>query len=77
MRSKSTLLVLAVFLACTSPPAKTNTNTVNEPPSTLPTVTFADGYVVHTEVAATDEVRAQGLMYRDRVREGYGMIVIG
>ena len=44
--------------------------------STLPTVTFPDGYVVRVEVAANDELRAQGLMYRDRLREAHGMIFL-
>lgn len=44
------------------------------PPSTGPRVTLPDGYVVKVEIAAEDETRAQGLMYRDRVREGAGML---
>ena len=64
-----------VFLAC-SQPAATPDTPVQPEPSTLPTVTFADGYVVRVEVAATDELRAQGLMYRDRLRDGYGMIFL-
>ncbi len=45
-------------------------------PSNLPRVVFPDGYVVHVEVAADDATRTQGLMYRDRLREGTGMIFI-
>jgi uncharacterized protein len=43
---------------------------------TLPTITFPDGYKVQVEVAANDELRAQGLMYRDRLREAHGMIFV-
>ncbi|HEX6160984.1 MAG TPA: DUF192 domain-containing protein [Thermoanaerobaculia bacterium] len=39
-----------------------------------PRVTFPDGFVVRTEIAADDETRAQGLMYRDQLRPGTGML---
>ncbi|HEX8169548.1 MAG TPA: DUF192 domain-containing protein [Thermoanaerobaculia bacterium] len=41
---------------------------------TEPRVVLPDGYPVHVEVAADDETRANGLMYRDRLRPGTGML---
>lgn len=37
---------------------------------------FANGSSVELEVAADDETRQQGLMFRDRVRPGSGMLFI-
>jgi uncharacterized protein len=66
-------LLLLLFIACAQAPSPAP---VQSETSTLPTVTFPDGYVVRVEVAANDELRAQGLMYRDRLREGHGMIFL-
>lgn len=44
------------------------------PVSEGPRVTFPDGFVVSVEIAADDELRAQGLMYRDQLRPGTGML---
>ena len=41
-----------------------------------PRVIFPDGFVVHVEIAADDELRAQGLMYRDQLRPGTGMLFL-
>jgi uncharacterized membrane protein (UPF0127 family) len=49
----------------------------NEPASLepqLPRVVFPDGYAVHVEIAADDQTRAQGLMYRDSLRPQAGML---
>ena len=67
-------LVLILLIGCTQPPAQPPA--MQSEASTLPTVTLPDGSVFRVEVAANDELRAQGLMYRDRLREGYGMIFI-
>lgn len=40
----------------------------------LPRVVFPDGYAVHVELAVDEATRAQGLMYRDRLREQWGML---
>jgi uncharacterized protein len=37
-------------------------------------VIFPDGFVVRVEIAADDELRAQGLMYRDSLRPATGML---
>ncbi|HEV7922132.1 MAG TPA: DUF192 domain-containing protein [Thermoanaerobaculia bacterium] len=42
--------------------------------SDAPRVILPDGYPVRVELAADEETRAQGLMFRDRVAEGTGMI---
>jgi hypothetical protein len=41
---------------------------------TQPRVTFPDGFVVRTELATDDDSRAQGLMFRDQLRPGTGML---
>jgi uncharacterized membrane protein (UPF0127 family) len=69
-------LVLLLAFACTNPPATTSP-TVTEtqpPPRTGPRVVFPDGYVVHVEIANTDELRAQGLMFRDHLAPEDGML---
>jgi uncharacterized membrane protein (UPF0127 family) len=42
----------------------------------LPHIVFPDNYRVLVEVAADDATREQGLMYRDRVQDGAGMIFL-
>ena len=37
-------------------------------------VIFPDGYAVHVEIANDEELRAQGLMYRDQLRPASGML---
>ena len=41
-----------------------------------PRVIFPDGFVVTVEIAADDDSRAQGLMYRDRLQPGAGMLFL-
>src|SRR5262245_56049422 len=65
---KSSLLILAV-LAC-APPAAPPTR-VTKP---APRIVFPDGYAVTVEIAADEDTRQQGLMYRDRLAEDRGMI---
>jgi len=67
------LLLVVMFMAgCTNPtPAPTET----QPASPAgPRVIFPDGFVVGVEIAADDELRAQGLMYRDHLDPGTGML---
>jgi uncharacterized membrane protein (UPF0127 family) len=42
----------------------------------LPNIVFPDNYSVLVEVAADDATREQGLMYRDRLQDGAGMIFL-
>ncbi|MGZ4777872.1 MAG: DUF192 domain-containing protein [Thermoanaerobaculia bacterium] len=41
-----------------------------------PRITLPDGSLVVVELAANEETRAQGLMYRDQLREGTGMLFL-
>ena len=72
------LLLIVYAIACSQPntPAPPTTMTRPAPAvaSTAPRVILADGTPIHVEIAADDETRAQGLMYRDRVRDGWGML---
>jgi uncharacterized membrane protein (UPF0127 family) len=61
------VLMVLIMVSCAQPPAA--------PAATSgPRITFPDGYTVAVEIAADDETRAQGLMFRDQVREGWGML---
>lgn len=75
-------VVLAIALAllaagCESqrqlPPATTGTAgaRIDGPSAVLP-----DGFVVELEIAANDELRAQGLMYRESLPPGQGMLFL-
>jgi uncharacterized membrane protein (UPF0127 family) len=73
------LLVMLLLIGCTKPmtPATNETSTTPPPPPAAaagPRVIFPDGFVVRVEIAADDELRAQGLMYRDQLRPGTGML---
>ena len=65
--------VLVLTLSCTNPQVPATTTQPAEL-ATGPRVIFPDGHVVKVEIAADEETRAQGLMFRDRVREGTGML---
>ena len=70
------LLLIAAF-ACSqqnTPAPPTMTTPKPAAASTAPRVILADGTPIQVEIAADDETRAQGLMYRDRVRDGWGML---
>jgi uncharacterized protein len=75
-------LVILLAIGCSNPaPVATATTTAADPvPSatetTGPRVIFPDGFVVKVEIAADDERRAQGLMYRDRLDPGHGMLFL-
>jgi uncharacterized protein len=70
----SATLVLALALMCSKP--MPTTTAVPEPPYTGPAVGLPDGYQVKVELAANDDTRAQGLMFRDRVNPGTGMLFL-
>jgi uncharacterized protein len=69
------LLVVLLMLGCTKtmPPA-TNTAPPPKPASNGPRVILPDGFVVNIEIADDEELRAQGLMYRDHLASGAGML---
>jgi uncharacterized membrane protein (UPF0127 family) len=71
----SAALLMALVLTCakpmtTTPPRATGEN-YNGPIAVLP-----DSSQVQIEVVADDDTRAQGLMFRDRVPEGTGMLFV-
>ena len=76
MKRSSASLLIAILLLCaftcdanrTPPPAPAQDG------GSTPRVIFRDGFAVKVEVAASDEMRAQGLMYRDHLAEDRGMI---
>jgi len=80
------LLVAMLTFACSETPATTPVQTTQAQTQTQtqtetqtqtqsgPRVIFPDKFVVHVEIAANDELRTQGLMYRDQLRPGTGML---
>lgn len=88
MKVERLLLTLMLLAACAKAPdaatgpltdggdPATGSATVTAPAPTGPTVTLKDGFVVRVEIAADDEARTQGLMYRDRLRPGTGMLFL-
>lgn len=79
---KSSLAFLLIgALSCAQPSAPapattTTTATVAPAPAAGPRIVFPDGFAVSVEVAANDETRQQGLMYRDQLAENRGMIFL-
>ena len=68
-------LVIAAAIALSMSCARTPV----APPMTAasgPRISLPDGSTVAVEIAANDETRAQGLMYRDQLREGTGMLFL-
>lgn len=77
------MVMLMLFAACSQPqpssaPSSPSETTGSQPAASQngPRVIFPDGFVVNVEVAADDELRAQGLMYRDHLRPGTGMLFL-
>jgi uncharacterized membrane protein (UPF0127 family) len=70
------LLVTLLLISCTKamPPA-TNTEPPTPKPAVAgPRVILPDGFVVSIEIADDEELRAQGLMYRDHLAPDAGML---
>ena len=74
MRNSAAFLV-ALVLTCTKPMTTTPPAAPSQPYSG-PVAILPDGSTVRMEVAADDDTRAQGLMFRDRVPEGTGMLFV-
>ena len=75
---KSSALLLLAF-ACTQPAAPPTAEQPQQPVrSTIaaPSVVFPDGYAVTAEIAADEDTRQQGLMFRDRLADDRGMIFL-
>lgn len=74
-RRAGALLAAAVALAACSREAAGGKATPT-PAVTGPRVTLPAGFLVRVELARTDAERAQGLMYRESMREGDGMLFL-
>jgi uncharacterized membrane protein (UPF0127 family) len=73
--------MLMFFAACSQPPtppppAAPAASQSAQAAADGPRVIFPDGFAVNVEIAADDELRAQGLMYRDNLRPGTGMLFL-
>jgi uncharacterized membrane protein (UPF0127 family) len=68
------LLAATLFASCHAQSTPAAAATGSSVASSGPTVTLPDGFVVRAEIAADDDTRTQGLMYRDRVAPGTGML---
>jgi len=80
VNSKLCAMALAFLLAAcgmqkqtTSPPPNATTP---PQPAAGPRVVLPDGFVVQVEIAADDDTRRQGLMYRDRLAADRGMLFL-
>lgn len=77
-------LAMVLMIGCSSPapapPAPTTssapTTSAPEPVTAGPRVIFPDNFVVAVEIAADDEMRQQGLMFRDHIDPGRGMLFV-
>ena len=70
-----TALVLLLALSCSNPPATTAPQTTTAQTVTSgPRIIFPDGWALRLEIANDDELRAQGLMFRDRLAPDAGML---
>jgi len=78
------LAILLLLFGCTKampPPTQaadnneaTTTTQAPAPVTSGPRVIFPDGFVVSVEIVADPDARAQGLMYRDHLGNGNGML---
>lgn len=75
MRAIALLLLFGCAQTPSAPPPATS-SAPSAPAASRPgpRVIFPDGFVVNVEIAADDDLRAQGLMYRDQLRPGSGML---
>jgi len=77
VRSSLAVVMTLLMLACTKATPATPAAAAPAPaPANGPRIILPDGYVVHLEIAADEDTRQQGLMYRDRLPDATGMIFI-
>ena len=71
------LAIFLLALACAQPaaPPPPGPTTQSTAPAS-PRVIFPDGYPVTVEIAADDDTRTQGLMFRDHLADNRGMIFV-
>jgi uncharacterized membrane protein (UPF0127 family) len=73
----SVLLMLAFACAQRTPaPSPTTTTSAAASAENAQRIILPDNFVVSVEVAADEELRSQGLMYRDQLAENRGMIFL-
>lgn len=65
--------VLMMVVACAQTPSGPSP-AAPQPAKNGPRVVFPDGFTVHVETVADQELRAQGLMFRDQLRPATGML---
>lgn len=73
-------LMILMFFACAQAPSSPPPQEATPQPSTTPEaaarVILPDGAPVKVEIVADEEMRAQGLMYRNQLPPGTGMIFL-
>jgi uncharacterized membrane protein (UPF0127 family) len=74
IRNSKFLSVLGMTLVLIACGANTSPPPTPRPAPTAARVVFPDGYAVHVEIAADEDTRRQGLMYRDRLPADGGML---
>ena len=74
MRSDSVRAVSMLLLLACSPGATSNPTAPTPTNPNGPRVIFPDGHVIRVELAPDPATREQGLMYRDRMPDGNGML---
>jgi uncharacterized membrane protein (UPF0127 family) len=73
------VLAMLLMIGCSSPAPAPPSSSGERPPAETksdPRVIFPDGFIVSVEIAADGEMRAQGLMYRDHIDPGRGMLFV-
>lgn len=72
--NKALIVAMLLFACSETPPSAAVQQTTQTQTQNGPRVIFPDKYVVRVEIAATEELRAQGLMFRDQLRPATGML---
>lgn len=77
MRNSRFAIAVVLFLSMCSQPAPPPRQDPPAPAAAAgPRVVLPDGTAVHVELATDGDTRAQGLMFRDRLRPNTGMLFI-
>jgi uncharacterized membrane protein (UPF0127 family) len=71
-----TSLLLMLALACAQRTPAPSPATTTSAAASAQRIILPDNFVVSVEVAADEELRSQGLMYRDQLAENRGMIFL-
>jgi uncharacterized membrane protein (UPF0127 family) len=71
---KRSVLLMLAFACAQRTPAPSPTTTTSA--ASAQRIILPDNFVVSVEVAADEELRSQGLMYRDQLAENRGMIFL-